>query len=676
MKLDRLRQVQERHPGSVWAKRAALVSGLTLLDRDPSEAMRSLRAAQRDFPLLADYVRLWLGEGHFKAGDFATAAKTFETVSDTLPETSLIARAAYRAGDAWSKAGECARAIPALMKATQLAPQEPAAPSAFLVLADCQAKAGRRAEAIDALEQLWVRYPNTPEAREAAQRLTANGTGQTWKPGPDALYERASNLLTLAFPEDAVEEFRRFLAAGAQHPKRDDARSKLGTALVRLKRYDQARDTFLALAAGNNGTAGEALVSLGKIYLRQGDGDRLLALTGSMKLSPDQRATIWLYAGTWLEDQGKPDQALVKYQAAAREANGSGQRADALWRIGWLQYRDGRYAEALATLTDLVAGKEDPQWTPQALYWHARTREQLKDPAAAEGYADVCRRYPFTYYCLLVQAAARVAGAIALPVALPTPELADARTELSRDLSYLRARELKALGLEEDAARELAPLLERAPRGRDQLIELSMLLSDAGATHQALRLVRLYFRDPLERGGDPLPAAVWTAGYPTIYLPLIRNYGSPSFDPLLAAAIIREESQYDPRALSRVGAVGLMQLMPATAQAVGRRYGVSDVGRDDLFDQETNIRFGVRYLDQLLEQFGGNIIHAVAAYNAGPNAVQSWIGKFGSKGPDEFVELIPYQETRQYVKRVLRSYREYRRLAGVACAVRSLDKVC
>src|SRR5581483_2402578 len=78
VKLDRLRQVQERHPGSVWAKRAALVSGLTLLDRDPSEAMRSLRAAQRDFPLLADYVRLWLGEGHFKAGDFATAAKTFE----------------------------------------------------------------------------------------------------------------------------------------------------------------------------------------------------------------------------------------------------------------------------------------------------------------------------------------------------------------------------------------------------------------------------------------------------------------------------------------------------------------------------------------------------------------------------------------------------------------------
>ncbi|MFM7842587.1 MAG: lytic transglycosylase domain-containing protein, partial [Nitrospira sp.] len=100
------------------------------------------------------------------------------------------------------------------------------------------------------------------------------------------------------------------------------------------------------------------------------------------------------------------------------------------------------------------------------------------------------------------------------------------------------------------------------------------------------------------------------------------------------------------------------------------------VARNDLFDHETNIRFGVRYLEQLIEQFKGNLIHAVAAYNAGPPVVSKWIQKFGDKEPDEFVELIPYQETRQYVRRVLRSYREYRRLGGATCGVRSLDKVC
>jgi soluble lytic murein transglycosylase len=137
-------------------------------------------------------------------------------------------------------------------------------------------------------------------------------------------------------------------------------------------------------------------------------------------------------------------------------------------------------------------------------------------------------------------------------------------------------------------------------------------------------------------------------------------------DPYLAAAIIREESQYDERAVSRVGAVGLMQLMTGTANAVAHRYGYPAVGREELFDQETNIRLGVRYLQQLLEQFSGNPVYAVAAYNAGPVAVSSWVAAQKGRDADEFVELIPYLETRQYVKRVLRSYREYLRLAQLS----------
>lgn len=128
------------------------------------------------------------------------------------------------------------------------------------------------------------------------------------------------------------------------------------------------------------------------------------------------------------------------------------------------------------------------------------------------------------------------------------------------------------------------------------------------------------------------------------------------------AAIIREESQYDRRAVSRVGAIGLMQVMPTTANQVARRLGFPGMGREDLFDQETNIRIGVRYLEQLVEQFAGNVIYVIAAYNAGPAAVNAWIAMNRGRDPDEFVELIPYQETRQYVKRVLRSYHEYLRL--------------
>ena len=160
----------------------------------------------------------------------------------------------------------------------------------------------------------------------------------------------------------------------------------------------------------------------------------------------------------------------------------------------------------------------------------------------------------------------------------------------------------------------------------------------------------------------PTAPALWTVAYPTGLLPTITAQGVPAVDPYLAAAIIREESQYDDKAVSVVGAVGLMQLMPMTANAVAQRYGYPSVGREDLFDRETNIRLGVRYLGQLLDQYGGNLAYAVAAYNAGPIAVNNWIAMHQGRDQDEFVELIPYQETRLYVKRVLRSYGEYRRL--------------
>jgi soluble lytic murein transglycosylase len=166
----------------------------------------------------------------------------------------------------------------------------------------------------------------------------------------------------------------------------------------------------------------------------------------------------------------------------------------------------------------------------------------------------------------------------------------------------------------------------------------------------------------LERTGGVVDPSLWKVAYPTGLLPTIKGEGARGVDPYLVAAIIREESQYDWRAVSRVGAIGLMQVMPGTANNVAQRLGLSAVGRDDLFDQETNIRIGVHYVEQLLEQFSGNVAYTIASYNAGPMAVGNWIALHRGRSQDEFVELIPYLETRQYVKRVLRSYREYIRL--------------
>jgi soluble lytic murein transglycosylase len=695
--IGRLKELQERHAGSVWARRAGLMMGLLLSERDPAAALLYLRAAQRDFPVLEDYIRLWMAEAWLKTGEAVRAAALFEYIPEAVPDTLLVNRLAYRGGEAWYKAGQCQPAMELLGRAIAGAPQDPSAPAALMNLSDCQLRDNRSEEGSASLRQVWVRYPQTPEAREASLRLARIVGEAGWRPSPDDQFGRALSFLNLSLHEEAVETLQKFLASSPTHTKRSEARLKLGTALVRLKRYEQARQVFQGLASERLAESDEAAVWLARVYLRQGEGEKLLALPQSLPplpLSGEQRAAIQMLGGLWLEDQSRDDQALARYQQVARNGAENGQRTEALWRIGWIHYRTGHLAEARETFKELLTGKEDGQSAPQALYWLARTLDRQQDGQAAEVYLKLCRQYPFTYYCQLAQSRTLATGLLPVPVAAAPsdrsvsstsagggpadapPVSTEGRSEVQRDPHYQKAVELKLLGLDQEAARELAWLIERYSKDRAVLVDLSALLSEAGAYYHALRVARVHFRDSLEKGGDSVPWALWGVAYPTVYLPTIRVHAGDAVDPYLVAAIIREESQYDAQAVSRVGAVGLMQVMPATAQAVAKKQGFAEVGRDELFDQETNIRVGVRYLDQLLQQFSGNVLQAVAAYNAGPQAVSAWIAKNGQKEPDEFVELIPYQETRQYVKRVLRSYREYHRLGGSACAGGVLDKVC
>ncbi|MDH4186292.1 MAG: transglycosylase SLT domain-containing protein, partial [Nitrospira sp.] len=352
------------------------------------------------------------------------------------------------------------------------------------------------------------------------------------------------------------------------------------------------------------------------------------------------------------------------------------QRAEALWRIGWVHYRAARYKEAVEALQRIV-DLHDGDFEPQALYWIGRSLAQTQQDRAREVYVQLCRQFPYTYYCQLAkeqsaEAANGTGQSTVVPVAIPAnAETAQASpvngVAVEQQAPYRRAMELKALGLDADAARELAVLTDQYSRDVDALMTISVRLSEVGAYSHALRLARTQFRDKLERMGGEVSPGLWTVAYPTGLISTIKAQGLNGVNPYLVAAIIREESQYDVRAVSRVGAIGLMQLMPATANAVAQRHRLPSVTREDLFDQDTNIRLGARYMEQLLAQFSGNEIQTIAAYNAGPVVVENWAVQYRGRSQDEFVELIPYRETRQYVKRVLRSYREYLRLAGLSC---------
>jgi soluble lytic murein transglycosylase len=169
----------------------------------------------------------------------------------------------------------------------------------------------------------------------------------------------------------------------------------------------------------------------------------------------------------------------------------------------------------------------------------------------------------------------------------------------------------------------------------------------------------------VQDGGQAPVPGFWQCTYPLGHIELVRqNAALRALDPYLVLALIREESAFAPQAVSRAGARGLMQLMQQTADITAREHKLPPVTAAALETPERNIQIGVAHLADLVRDFGGNLSLTLAAYNAGRQAVQRWVQRYGFADEVEFVEDIPYTETRNYVKRVLGNYDRYQTLYG------------
>ncbi|HYG67962.1 MAG TPA: lytic transglycosylase domain-containing protein, partial [Anaeromyxobacteraceae bacterium] len=229
---------------------------------------------------------------------------------------------------------------------------------------------------------------------------------------------------------------------------------------------------------------------------------------------------------------------------------------------------------------------------------------------------------------------------------------------------------LLRMGLAAEAAEELNAVdLGHAASGEatDALLLVADLLDRAGDHRSAHHLLRTQARAALRRAPLDGNARVFRLAYPPAFRAQVERWAPVAGVPVdLLQALMREESALDPRIVSPAGAIGLTQLMLPTAQQVARRLKLPRPTSATLMTPEVNIRIGARYLGDLLRQFDGSVALALAAYNAGGGAVSRWLGQRGDRDLDEFVEEIPIEETRGYVKRVLRSFAAYQLLYGEA----------
>jgi len=384
--------------------------------------------------------------------------------------------------------------------------------------------------------------------------------------------------------------------------------------------------------------------------------------------SPWTEKAIWSLANHLADDE-EHDEALEHYRRLIQQFPQGEHVLDAKWRIHFASFRSGRFEEAGFGLEEAARERPGADERARILYWAGRSYQEAGRFDRADGlYHQVLLGYQNSYYGRrafehLSQMQGESASMASIEAAREGVDLSDA-LRVERVDRQTRVAELFAVGL---SKRALAEARAAVVGGRDDSAFLAMaawIHAREGDNLQAIITIRNAFPFHVSATGDLLPRPIWELFYPLPYREYVERYArARGLDPYLVAALIRQESTFNPRVRSRAGARGLMQIIPATGRQLARQERRKYATRD-LYDPEINIRYGTRYLKDVLGRFNGRVDYALASYNAGPHRVKRWTGMDMTIDPEIFIEDIPFDETRAYVKLVLRNEMLYRRLYG------------
>ena len=423
-----------------------------------------------------------------------------------------------------------------------------------------------------------------------------------------------------------------------------------GMMLARLNRDKEAMLEFArvttpsGLAAAARYQSARALLALGR---REEARVALRLITTAFPQDTSAASALLLLSDLATDDMRDADARSTLISLAQRFPR-TRQAPVALFRAGLVSYINGDYRTAANELDSVFNQYPTADDALAAAYWSGRAWHARGDSAAGNTrWRRLLAREGGSYYS--VQSAKRLGIPLLADKSLEDkyPEVADIST------ATRRIAMLKDFGMDTEAAFEYDYLFRNASQSPDRLVATAHALA---GTDQASRSIALGRRAVNEVGRT---AQNYRLMYPVLEREtLIKSSKANGLDPVLVASLIRQESNFNPRARSPVGALGLMQLMPPVGKTLARSNGIQGYTDESLYDPAVNIRLGTVHLGGLLRRTS-NIERVLAAYNAGESRVARWILKKGAADPELFTERIPFVETRDYVRSIIRNQAFY-----------------
>ncbi|HEX7091148.1 MAG TPA: transglycosylase SLT domain-containing protein [Longimicrobiales bacterium] len=649
--LDVAADAGERQRGMAEMRRARALEKAG----DAAGAVAAYDRAARLLPQLGDWIAIFATEALAAAGDTAAVRRRLAGVDSVLALDwgwRIRYRAQQQAGDIAGAQRVAELAATRLGRASARAEAWTAAGRARLQRGDT---AGAREAFIRAMEAA----PGATAAVDAARELSGmRGATPRDLLRAGRVYLRHGNL------DRGIAGLRAYLASGRGSAlERAEIRLEVGRALFRAGRYADAERWMLDLAAEapNPRIGAEAMLVAGRAQYRRGreEAGRATLLRTATRF-PGQRAAaeaVYLVADL-AHDDGDLARArelyrrTVEIDAAAREAG------LALMRLAGMAYVEGDREGAARIWEEYRQRHPNGRNYQQATFWAARAHRGLgRDSLARARLREVRRVEPLSYYGIR---AAELLGENLwnMPLEPSPPQQDSVEGEVARAL--VRLDLLRDLGYEEAADFEVGRLRRHFDQRDGALYALAEAFNARGFTITGIRLGwEIYERE-----------GAWNLRLLRIIYPfpyrdmIVAEAAERGLDPFLVAGLIRQESMFNPAIASPAGAIGLMQIMPATGRALARR---TDLGRFDaglLERPEVNLHLGTAYFADLIERFGNRLTAALAAYNAGPHRVSRWRDFPEYEDEELFAERIPYAETRQYVKVVQQNARIYAALYG------------